>query len=60
MDGGEKIYKFFDIKLKLNKERVDNVKKIIGLLDIDVVMNVGVCKKCYRLVEFILKMEEKN
>lgn len=59
-DGGEKIHKFFDIKLKLNKERVDNVKKITGLPDIDVATNAGVCKKCYRSVESILKTEEKN
>lgn len=59
-DGGEKIQKFFDIKLKLNKERVDNVKKITGLPDIDVATNAGVCKKCYRSVESILKTEEKN
>lgn len=59
-DGGEKIHKFFDIKLKLNKERVDNVKKITGLPDIDVATNAGVCKKCYRSVESILKTEEKK
>ncbi|XP_062579361.1 uncharacterized protein LOC134241313 [Saccostrea cucullata] len=59
-NGEEKVHKFFETKLRLNTERIDNIKQLTGLTDIDVTTNAGVYKKCYRSVESIMKTESKN
>ncbi|XP_062569086.1 uncharacterized protein LOC134231180 [Saccostrea cucullata] len=60
-NGEEKVHKFFETKLRLNTERKDSIKQLTGLTDIaDVTTNAGVCKKCYRSVESIMKTESKN
>lgn len=60
-DGKENINKFYNNKLRLNKDRVSCIKKVIEILiDVDNCFNVGVCCKCYRMIEIILKMDEKN
>ncbi|XP_056009500.1 uncharacterized protein LOC130051535 [Ostrea edulis] len=60
--GEEKVHKFYEMKLKLNSERLENIRKLTGLTDVDVtnIINAGVCKKCYRTVESVLKTESKH
>ncbi|XP_048728332.2 uncharacterized protein LOC125646190 [Ostrea edulis] len=60
--GEEKVHKFYEMKLKLNNERLENIRKITGLTDVDVtnIINAGVCKICYRTVESVLKTESKH
>ena len=43
-------------------ERLEIIRKITGLTDIDVtnVSSAGVCIKCYRTGESIMKTESKN
>lgn len=62
VDGEEKPHKFHQIKLKLNSERLENIRKLTGLTDVDVtnIINAGVCRKCYRTVESVLKTESKH
>ena len=60
--GEERIHKHFDKKLKLTVERLEIIRKITGLTDIDVtnVSSAGVCIKCYRTADSIMKTESKN
>lgn len=56
-DGKVQINKFFERKLKLTKERKDNVFQITGT---NFSTNSAVCVKCYRSVESVIKSEEKT
>lgn len=61
-DGKEEEHKYFDNKLRLNQERLQNIKKVTEH-DLCFEMensNLGVCRKCYRAVESVIKSEEKN
>lgn len=60
-DGKENINKFYNNKLRLNKDRVSCIKKVTETsIDVDNCSNAGVCRKCYRTIETILKTDEKN
>lgn len=45
-------------KLKLTRERVDNIKKVIEVFEHEHEQVNGVCKKCYRHIEKVLKLQE--
>ncbi|XP_062611472.1 uncharacterized protein LOC134273299 [Saccostrea cucullata] len=62
-DGKENIHKFYDTKLRLNKEREECIKKVTETsldLGLESCTNAGICRKCWRSVESIIKTEEKN
>lgn len=52
---------FYQNKLKLNSEKVDCIRKVTEKSDLDLEgSNAGVCRKCFRSVESIIKADEKN
>lgn len=60
-DGTDIIHKFYQNKLKLNSEKVDCIRKVTEKSDLDLEgSNAGVCRKCFRSVESIIKADEKN
>ena len=63
IDRKENIYKFYDINIKSSKERIECVRKVTETqfnLDRCITCTAGVCRKCFRSGESILKTEEKN
>lgn len=61
IDGKENICKFYEVKLKLSKDRIECIWKVTEThLKSYNTCNADVRKKCFRIVESILKTEKKN
>lgn len=64
VNGKEIVYKFYELKMRLNVERIDYIKKVIEKLEEFEFefegCNVGLCRKCLRMIELVFKLEEKN
>lgn len=58
-DGKDIIHKFYQSKLKLNSERIEYIKKVSERSDIQE-CDGGICRKCFRSVESVIKTDEKN
>lgn len=58
-DGKEIIHKFYQSKLKLNSERIECIKKVTERSDVQE-CDGGICRKCFRSVESVIKTDEKN
>lgn len=58
-DGKEIIHKFYQSKLKLNLERIECIKKVTERSDVQE-CDGGMCRKCFRSVESVIKTDEKN
>lgn len=53
------IKKYTNMKLKLSKERLQNIDIVIGsIVNSDIEKN-GVCIKCYRAVEKVIKLRNE-
>ncbi|XP_063412299.1 uncharacterized protein LOC134695054 [Mytilus trossulus] len=55
-NGIEVEHKYFDRKLKLSEERRKNINNVVGFE----CKGEGVCQKCYRSVEKVLKTEKES
>ena len=58
IDRKENIHKFYDVNIKINKERKECVRKVSETqfnLESCITCNSGVCRKCFRSVKSILK-----
>lgn len=57
--GNITIKKYTNMKLKLSKERLQNIDIVIGsIVNSDIEKN-GVCIKCYRAVEKVIKLRNE-
>ncbi|XP_056002391.1 uncharacterized protein LOC125663311 isoform X5 [Ostrea edulis] len=59
-DGNIKIHKCLDKKLRLSTDRIKTLKNVCGFSDSAVYSNdTGVCQKCFRSAEKVLKLEKE-
>lgn len=57
--GNITIKKYTNMKLKLSKERLQNIDIVIGSIENSDIEKNGVCIKCYRAVEKVIKLRNE-
>ncbi|XP_048774679.2 uncharacterized protein LOC125679473 [Ostrea edulis] len=58
-DGTITVTKYLDRKFKMSKERKETIEKVVGF-EVKVDAESGVCQKCYRSAEKVIRMEKES